>query len=150
MAFSLSSAAGKRLLIVPALTAALMAVATTSSFATPVQPNGVVVGTVTCGASAETAAPQATIAIVGTELVAHSDGTGKFTLPQVPTGQALTIEALADPQGSVVASRSAITLTAGETLDIGNLDLAACPTPAPAAETTATDQYQAAQDVQDR
>ena len=149
MAFSLSSVAGKRLLIVPALTATLMALATTSSFATPVQPNGAVVGTVTCGPSAETAAPQATVAIAGTELVAHTDGTGKFTLPQVPTGQSLTIQALSDPEGSVIATRSAITLTAGETLDIGNLDLAACPTPASPATTT-PDQYQSVQDVLDR
>jgi hypothetical protein len=149
MAFSLSSVAGKRLLIIPALTATLMAVATTSSFATPVQPNGVVVGTVTCGPSAETAAPQATVAIAGTELVAHTDGTGKFTLPQVPTGEALTIQAMSDPEGSVIASRSVVTLTSGETLDIGNLDLAACPTPASPATTT-PDQYQSVQDVLDR
>jgi hypothetical protein len=149
MAFSLSSVAGKRLLIIPALTATLMALATTSSFATPVQPNGVVVGTVTCGPSAETAAPQATVAIAGTELVAHTDGTGKFTLPQVPTGEALTIQAMSDPEGSVIASRSVVTLTSGETLDIGNLDLAACPTPASPATTT-TDQYQSVQDVLDR
>jgi hypothetical protein len=150
MAFSLSSIAAKRLLIAPALTAALLAVATTSSFATPLpQPNGVVVGTVTCGPSAETAAPQATVAITGTELVARTDGTGKFTLSQVPTGQAFTIEALADPQGSVTASRTAITLQAGETLDVGNLDLAACPTPT-SPTTTTTDQYEAVQAVQDR
>ena len=150
MVFSLSSVATTRLLIAPALTAALMAVATTSSFATPVsQPNGVVVGTVTCGPSAETAAPQATVAIEGTELVAHTDGTGKFTLPQVPIGQALTVEAQSDPEGTVMTSRSAITLQSGETLDIGNLDLAACPTPASPATTT-PDQYQSVQDVLDR
>jgi hypothetical protein len=150
MAFSLSSVAGRRLLIVPALSAALLAAATTSSFATPVPPSsGAVTGTVSCGASADTAAPQATVAIAGTELVAHTDGTGKFTLSQVPVGQTLTVEALADPSGSVIATRSAITLQAGETLDVGNLDLAACPVPA-APDTITVDQYQQVQDVQNR
>jgi hypothetical protein len=137
------------LLASAAASAALLLAATTSTFASPLPPpSGVVVGTVSCGPSAETAAAAAVIEVEGTDLVAHLDGTGKFTLPQVPAGQSLTIDALADPLGSVIASRSAISVHAGETLDIGNMDLAVCPTPAPAA--TDTDQYQQVQDVQNR
>jgi hypothetical protein len=127
-----SSTATGRLLISAAASAALLMSAVSSTFAAPVpqQPVATVVGTVTCGADELAPASRAVVTIPGSDLSARADENGKFTLAQVPAGQALTIEAMSDPLGNVVSSRQDISLQAGETLDIGNLDLAVCPQPA--------------------
>ncbi len=132
-----SSTATGRLLISAAASAALLMTAVSSTFAAPVSQQSVatVVGTVTCGANEDAPAARAVITIAGSDVSVRADEGGKFTLAQVPAGQALTVEAMSDPLGEVVSSRSDISLQAGETLDIGNLDLAVCPQPtvAPAA-----------------
>ena len=88
---------------------------------------GTVVGTVTCGANEDTAATHVVVDISGTNLIAHTDGAGKFSLPSVPAGQSLTIDAMLDSNASVTSSRYNVVVQSGETLDVGNLDLAACP-----------------------
>lgn len=125
-----SSTATSRLLISAAASAALLLTAVSSTFAAPVpqQPVATVVGTVTCGADEIAPASQALVTIPGSGLSVRADGSGRFTLGQVPAGQELTVQA-SDPQGTVTSSRPDISLQAGETLDIGNLDLAACPQP---------------------
>lgn len=129
MAFHFSSAAARPALIVTALLAAMLVPATASFAATPSAPTGTIVGTVTCGADESTAAPHATIAVDGMNLTTSPDASGKFTLLNVPTGQLLNIDALADPSGNVSATRYNVSVSAGAVMDIGNLDLAVCPRP---------------------
>jgi hypothetical protein len=132
MVFHFLSAAPRRTLIVTALSAALLIPATASFADSSSGPTGTIVGTVTCGADAITAAPNARIAVDGLSVSTTSDSAGKFTLSNVPAGQLLNIDALADPAGSVSATRYNVTISANSVTDIGNLDLAACPqAPAP-------------------
>jgi hypothetical protein len=96
--------------------------------ASPVLPNtGILVGHVTCGPSEETSAKHATVAVDGIDLSTHTDGTGSFMLIGVPAGRSLTIDAV---DASTTVSRYNVVVNAGETLDIGGLDLPACPQPA--------------------
>ena len=126
-----SNGARARVLVATAASAALLMTAVSSSFAAPVpqHPTATVVGTVTCGPAEENPAPQALVEIAGSNIATRADVGGKFAL-EVPTGQALTVEALSDPNGTVMSSRPYVSLQPGETLDIGNLDLSVCPQPA--------------------
>ncbi len=129
MTFHFSSAIRRRAVIVTALSAALLAPATTTLAATPFAPTGTLVGTATCGADAVTPAPRARIAVDGMNLSTSTDSAGKFTLTNVPSGQLLQIDALADSSGAVTSIRYNVSVQAGAVTDIGNLDLVACPAP---------------------
>jgi len=132
MVFHVSSAAHKRALIVTALSAVLLIPATAGFADQSSGPTGTIVGTVTCGPDETTAAPNARIAVDGLSLSATSDAAGKFTLVNVPAGELLNIDALADSAGSVSATRYNVTVSANAVTDIGNLDLVACPQQQPA------------------
>jgi hypothetical protein len=111
-----------------------------ASYAEPAAPaTGTVVGSVSCGPAESLPAASATIAVEGINLSTHAGETGRFTLQGVPTAQFLTIDALTDPQGSVVTSRYDVIVQPGEKLDVGNLELVACPPPA-GPETAALDE----------
>jgi hypothetical protein len=66
--------------------------------------------------------------IAGLGLSTHTDGSGKFSLTGVPVSQALTVDALGSPDAFTVASRYNVSVQAGQTVDVGNLDLSVCPT----------------------
>jgi hypothetical protein len=101
--------------------------------------NGTLVGSVTCGAAATTPAANATVAVEGVNVATHTGSDGSFTLTGVPAVPDLTIDALTD-SGAVVSSRYHVEVQAGQTLDIGSLDLAICPRPTTAAQDqSATD-----------
>src|SRR5207237_7437052 len=55
------------------------------------------------------------------------DGAGRFTIRQVPAARPLTITATSDSGAAATASRYHVAINAGETLDVGSLDLAVCP-----------------------
>ena len=93
-------------------------------------PAGTLVGTVTCGAAEETHAANIRVAVEGLPLSTHTDGTGKFTLSNVPAAQSFTIAAVGSPDAFSVASRANVAVQPGQTLDIGNLDLTVCSRPA--------------------
>ena len=93
-------------------------------------PSGTLVGTVTCGADEVTHASNIRVAIEGLPLSTHTDGTGKFTLSNVPASQSFTIDAVGSPDAFSVASRANVAVQPGQTLDIGNLDLTVCSRPA--------------------
>ena len=142
MAFHLSSPAPRLVLIVvTALSVALVVPATMSLAATPPTPTGTIVGTVTCGADETTPAPSARIAVDGTNLTASPDAAGKFTLLEVAAGPVLNIDALADPSGAVSATRYNVSIPADVVTDIGNLDLPVCPQPQPAAPSFEPNQW---------
>ena len=101
---------------------------------------GTLTGTVTCGAAEDTPASHVIVDVAGTSLNVRTDGGGRFTLSTVPTAQVLTIDASMDPNGLVSASRFNVVVQPGETLDIGNLDLAACPAPSTGAAASDQDQ----------
>src|SRR5918911_2533384 len=92
--------------------------------------SGTLVGTVTCGAAEETHAANIRVAIEGLPLSTHTDGTGKFTLSNVPASQSFTIDAVGSPDAFSVASRANVAVQPGQTLDSGNLDLTVCSRPA--------------------
>jgi hypothetical protein len=69
------------------------------------------------------------VAAEGINVQTTTDGGGKFTLSNVPAAQPLTIDAVADPEASVVASRFNVVVQAGQTLDIGSIDLEVCGQP---------------------
>jgi hypothetical protein len=94
----------------------------------PEQATGMLVGSVTCGPNGLSPNAPATIAVQGLNLTTQSDGSGNFVLP-VPAAQTITVQALAD-SGTSVATRPDVSVAAGQTLDIGSLDLAVCPQPA--------------------
>ena len=141
MSFGFSSAAARRTLLVAALSTALLAPATATLAASPSAPTGTVVGTVTCGPDEDTSAPQARIVVDGMNLSTVADGSGKFTLLNVPTGQLLTIDALADPAGAVTSTRYNVSVAPGGVTDIGNLDLAACTLPQPTVQPIPTGDF---------
>jgi hypothetical protein len=99
----------------------------TAASAGPLVPSGTVVGTVTCGAAEETQATNIVVTIEGLGLSTHTDASGKFSLTGVPVSQALTVDALGSPDAFTMASRYNVTVQAGQTVDIGNLDLSVCP-----------------------
>ena len=88
-----------------------------------------IVGHVTCGADEETPAAHILVVAQGLELQTVTDGTGHFALTDLPTRQPITIQAVSDPEASIVVSRTLVTLGSGETLDVGSMDLAVCGQP---------------------
>ena len=88
---------------------------------------GSITGTVTCGADEATPAGHALVNIQGTALTTHTDGGGRFTLLSAPASQLLTVNAQLDANGSVLSSRYNVQVEQGQTLDIGNIDIGACP-----------------------
>ncbi|MBV9327098.1 MAG: carboxypeptidase regulatory-like domain-containing protein [Chloroflexi bacterium] len=90
---------------------------------------GSVVGSVTCGPNEDSPAAHIVVSAPNANLQTVTDTSGRFTLDGLPAGQTFTIQASADPQGSVVASRFNVGLQPGETLDIGSMDLAICGQP---------------------
>jgi hypothetical protein len=99
----------------------------TAASAGPLVPSGTVVGTVTCGAAEETHASNIVVTIEGLGLSTHTDASGKFSLTGVPVAQGLTVDALGSPDAFTMASRYNVAVQAGQTVDIGNLDLSVCP-----------------------
>ena len=96
----------------------------------PLVPSGgTIVGTVTCGAAEEAHASNIVVMIDGLSLSTHTDAAGKFSLSGVPVSQGLTVEALGSPDAFTMASRYNVSVQAGQTVDIGNLDLSVCPGP---------------------
>jgi hypothetical protein len=111
--------------------------------AAPDSSTGTLVGTVTCGASEETPAANAAVSVEGLNLVTHTNTAGKFTLSGVPGAQTFTIDALTDPTGGFVTSRYNVNVQPGQTLDIGSMDLAVCPsTPAAPVQDQVPADYQ--------
>jgi hypothetical protein len=108
----------------------------------PLLPSGTVVGTVTCGAAEETHASNIVVTIEGLGLSTHTDALGKFSLSGVPVAQGLTIDALGSPDAFTTASRYNVAVQAGQTVDIGNLDLSVCPTPGRADDDHSPSQVQ--------
>jgi hypothetical protein len=92
-------------------------------------PSGTLVGTATCGADELTHAANVRVAIEGLPLSTHTDGTGKFTLSNVPASQSFTLAAVGSPDAFSMASRANVAVQPGQTLDVGNLDLAVCSRP---------------------
>jgi carboxypeptidase family protein len=91
---------------------------------------GTVVGRITCGDDETTPAAHIVVQAEGLHLRTVTDESGHFMLSGVPTDVPITVEAIADPQASFIVERSNVTLSAGETLDIGSMDLAVCGQPA--------------------
>jgi hypothetical protein len=131
MKFALLRAAGVGLLAAGLLIPVATTYAAPASTAT-----GTLVGSVTCGTSQEVPAGNVLVAVEGINLDTHTSGGGTFTLTGLPAAQSFTIDAISDPQASSVSSRGDITVEAGQTLDIGNIDLAVCPQPAAPTPTT--------------
>jgi hypothetical protein len=71
----------------------------------------------------------ARIAVEGTLLSTHTDSVGSFKLEGVPALQLLTVDAQRDALASAIASRPNVAVQPGETLDLGTLDVGACPAP---------------------
>jgi hypothetical protein len=90
---------------------------------------GAVVGAVTCGPAEDAPAANIVVSAPGTSLKALTDNTGRFELSGLPAGQTFTINAIADPQGSVITSRYNVSVQSGQTVDIGSLDLSICGQP---------------------
>jgi hypothetical protein len=103
--------------------------------ASPVVPSGTLVGTVTCGPGEDTHASGIVVLVEGLGLSTHTDGTGKFMLTGVPASQSFTVEALGSSDAFNMASRYNVAVQAGQTVDIGNLDLSVCPQPPRDAES---------------
>jgi hypothetical protein len=98
---------------------------------------GTVVGTVTCGQGAQEVGPnRADVSIEGIDLSTQTADGGKFTLVGVPAAEVFTVEAVTEPGGAPTASRIDVSVTPGETLDIGAIDLGVCIQPAPDQVTT--------------
>jgi hypothetical protein len=114
-----------RFMGVCALTCAFLVSSVAASAAEP----ATIVGTITCGADELTPAAHIAVVAQGLELQTVTDSTGRFALTNLPTGQPITIQAVSDPFASVVVSRTTVVLGAGQTLDIGSMDLAVCGQP---------------------
>ncbi len=95
---------------------------------TPSDTTGTIVGSVACGPTDQPPGAQTMVGVAGTDLTTRSDNNGAFSL-QVPASQLLTVQAVASSP-DVLASVPNISVGAGQTLDIGPLDLAVCPQPA--------------------
>jgi hypothetical protein len=104
--------------------------------AAPASGTGTVVGVVTCGPDEDAPAAHIVVSAQGAHLQTLTDSTGSFTLSGLTAGQNYVIDAVADPQGSMVTSRYNISVQAGETLDIGSMDLGICGTPSQPAPAT--------------
>jgi hypothetical protein len=96
---------------------------------------GTLIGSVTCGADEVTPAGNALVSVSGLSVQTRADNGGRFTLTDVPAGQQLRVDAANDPQQSSMNSRFNVVAQAGQTLDVGSIDIAVCPSPsAPAAD----------------
>jgi hypothetical protein len=102
-----------------------------SSVVASADSSATIVGQVTCGADELTPASHIVVVAQGIQLQTVTDDTGHYALTNLPSGTPITIEAVADPQASVVVSRGAVVLGSGQTLDVGSMDLAVCGQPAP-------------------
>jgi hypothetical protein len=115
------------------LRAALVALAACSllvpaaAMAGPVPPTGTVVGTVSCGAAEVDHAAHILVSLEDIGMSTHTDGSGKFILSNVPANRGFTVDAVGSPDAFVVSSRYNVVVQAGQTVDIGNLDLSVCP-----------------------
>jgi hypothetical protein len=87
---------------------------------------GTLTGIVTWGPDASPAA-FTMVGIEGTSITAQTDAQGKFVIGGVPVGPSYTIDAYSDPMQSVVATRYNVTVSPGEQLDIGALNLSVSP-----------------------
>jgi hypothetical protein len=90
---------------------------------------GTLVGAVTCGPEEITPAANALVSVAGIGVVTRADSSGRFTLTDVPAGQPVRVDAATDPQNSWMSSRYNVVAQPGQLLDIGSVDLAACPPP---------------------
>jgi hypothetical protein len=88
---------------------------------------GTLVGTVACGAQ-DAPLAHVSVAVEGVNVTTRSADGGKFVLV-VPAAQAFTVDAI-DPSSSAVASLYNVSVKAGETLDVGTIELSGCPKPA--------------------
>jgi hypothetical protein len=100
--------------------------------AAPAPATGTLVGVVTCGADESTPAAHIAVVVEGMNVRTVTDSAGRFVLSNVPVGPNLTIDAVGDAQTSLVSSRFNVVAQAGQTLDIGSMDVAICVQPAPA------------------
>ena len=99
-----------------------------AAFAQEAPATGTLTGIVTWGQNA-TPAAYTMVGIQGTNILARTDGSGKFSITGVPVDQNFTIDAFSDPTQSSVASRYDVAVSAGETVDIGVLNLSVRPPP---------------------
>jgi hypothetical protein len=90
---------------------------------------GTLVGAVTCGADEITPAANAYVSVAGLSVVTRADSSGRFTLTDIPAGQSVRVDAATDPQDSWMTSRYNVVADPGQLLDIGSVDLGACPPP---------------------
>jgi hypothetical protein len=90
---------------------------------------GTLVGTVTCGADEITPAGNAVVSVAAFNVETRTGSGGRFTLTDVPAGQRIRIDAATDKQQSSMSSRYDLVTEPGQTLDIGSIDLAVCPSP---------------------
>jgi hypothetical protein len=118
-----SKSAALRAAVVGMLAGSLLLPAVTSAAA---DNSGTLVGTVTCGGQSASAPMR--VSLEGTNLSVQSAG-GKFELSGVPAAQMFTVDAV-DSTDALIASRYDVAVSEGETLDIGVLDLPACPSAA--------------------
>jgi hypothetical protein len=90
---------------------------------------GTLVGAVTCGADEITPAANAVVSVAVLNMETRSSSGGRFELRDVPAGQPVRIDIAADPQQSFMSSRFDVVVAPGQTLDIGSVDIVACPPP---------------------
>jgi hypothetical protein len=100
---------------------------------------GSIVGAVTCGPAEDSPASFIVVSAGSTDLKTLTDNAGRFELDGLPAGQTYTISAIADPQGTMTASRYNVTVAAGQTLDIGSMDLGICGQPTPPTPTQSSE-----------
>jgi hypothetical protein len=105
------------------------ALAATTSTSTSDTGSGTIVGTVTCGPAEEAPATNIVVDAVGANLKTLTGSDGRFQLSGLAAGQTFTIAAIADPEASFVTSRYNVTVQAGQTVDIGSMDLGICGQP---------------------
>jgi hypothetical protein len=99
-----------------------------AAFAQEAPATGTLTGVVTWGTDANPAA-FAMVRVEGTDFTARTDAGGRFVITGVPVGQTFTIDAYSDPM-SPVASWYNVPVEAGQTVDIGMLNLGGNPQPA--------------------
>jgi hypothetical protein len=87
---------------------------------------GTLVGVVTCGFG-QSAAPSLEVSLEGGDLSTHSGEGGHFTLVGVPAAEIITVNAVGDANLGQFGSRPNVEVGAGETLDIGQIDVGTCP-----------------------
>jgi hypothetical protein len=88
-----------------------------------------VVGQITCGADESAPAVHIQVVAEGLQVQTQTDDTGRFELMDLPSGTPVTIDAISDPQASLIVKRGGLVLEAGETLDVGSMDLPVCGQP---------------------